>query len=278
MVISRGNLARSLSRRTDHVSENAVDRPGRRDGGWRFHRLCDEEVRPHQRWTSERQGRFARPFGRRDTGAHARRTKARSPKSIRSAAAANQAAQAAQGAADKANDSSSRRRTTAPRAVNAKADAIDKASKRIVYEVVLSEDQGNFKFGKKDLPDEAKAKLDEMITQIKADPKGAYFEIDGYTDSIGAPEVQREARSRARRSSEALSLRAAPDSAAQDERDQLRRRQAGRREQDQGRPCAEPPRRHQGPRLEPDHLNLKSAFGSSTGLSGSEAFRPAIIP
>jgi len=50
---------------------------------------------------------------------------------------------------------------------------------------VLSEDQGNFKFGKKDLPDEAKAKLDEMMQQLKADPKGAFFEIAGYTDSVG---------------------------------------------------------------------------------------------
>ena len=50
---------------------------------------------------------------------------------------------------------------------------------------MLSEDQGNFKFGKTELPDEAKAKLDEMITQIKADPKGAYFEIEGHTDNVG---------------------------------------------------------------------------------------------
>jgi len=69
-----------------------------------------------------------------------------------------------------------------------KAEAVETASRRLVYEVVLSEDQGNFKFGKKDLPDEAKAKLDEMIQQIKADPKGAYFEIAGYTDSIGSKE------------------------------------------------------------------------------------------
>ena len=121
---------------------------------------------------------------------------------------------------------------------------VDKASKRLVYEVVLSEDQGNFKFGKKELPDEAKAKLDEMIQQIKADPKGAYFEIEGHTDSVGGKDLQREARSRARRSREAVSVRAAPDSVAQDERHQLRRRQAGGREQDQGRPRAEPPRRH----------------------------------
>jgi len=66
-----------------------------------------------------------------------------------------------------------------------KADAVDKASKRLVFEVVLSEDEGNFKFGKTMLPDEAKAKLDAMITQLKADPKGAYFEVEGHTDNIG---------------------------------------------------------------------------------------------
>ena len=54
-----------------------------------------------------------------------------------------------------------------------------------MYEVVLSEDEGNFKFGKTALPDEAKAKLDEMIMALKADPKGAYFEIEGHTDNVG---------------------------------------------------------------------------------------------
>jgi len=63
---------------------------------------------------------------------------------------------------------------------------VDKASKRLVYEVVLSEDQGNFKFAKTELPDDAKAKLDTMIQQIKADPKGAYFEIEGHTDNVGS--------------------------------------------------------------------------------------------
>jgi peptidoglycan-associated lipoprotein len=54
---------------------------------------------------------------------------------------------------------------------------------------VLSEDEGNFKFGKAALPDEAKAKLDQMITQLKADPKGAYFEVEGHTDSLGTPKL-----------------------------------------------------------------------------------------
>ena len=103
------------------------------------------------------------------------------------AAAADQKAVAAQGSADRANTAAQQAANTANTAVQ-HADAIEKASKRLVYEVVLSEDQGGFKFGKKDLPDEAKAKLDEMMQQIKADPKGAYFEIAGYTDSIGSKE------------------------------------------------------------------------------------------
>src|SRR5213076_27045 len=97
---------------------------------------------------------------------------------------ADQAAQSAQQAHSAARDA----RNAADAAAN-KADAVDKASKRLVYEVVLSEDEGNFKFGKTMLPDEAKAKLDEMITALKADPKGAYFEIEGHTDAVGDKRV-----------------------------------------------------------------------------------------
>ena len=62
---------------------------------------------------------------------------------------------------------------------------IDKASKRLVYEVVLSEDSGNFKFGKTLLPDEAKAKIDEMVAHLKQDPKNVFIEIEGHTDNVG---------------------------------------------------------------------------------------------
>jgi len=70
-------------------------------------------------------------------------------------------------------------------AAASKAEAVETASKRLVFEVVLSEDQGNFKFGKAELPDEAKARIDEMVTQLKADPKGIYIEIEGHTDAVG---------------------------------------------------------------------------------------------
>jgi peptidoglycan-associated lipoprotein len=97
---------------------------------------------------------------------------------------ADQAAQSAQ----QANAAAGEARSAADAAAG-KADAVDKASKRLVFEVVLSEDEGNFKFGKTILPDEAKAKLDQMIAQIKADPKGAYFEIEGHTDNVGDKKV-----------------------------------------------------------------------------------------
>jgi len=97
---------------------------------------------------------------------------------------AEAAAKTAQNAADQANNAASAAASTANSA-STKADELDKASKRLVYEVVLSEDQGNFKFGKTELPDEAKARLDQMVQQLKADPKGAYFEIEGHTDNVG---------------------------------------------------------------------------------------------
>ena len=107
----------------------------------------------------------------------------------------NQKAQAAQGAADTAqqaaNTAGNDARTAGAKAneVGAKADELDKASKRLVYTVVLSDDEGQFKFGKTDLPDEAKAKLDEMVDKLKADPNGAFFEIEGHTDNVGGKAI-----------------------------------------------------------------------------------------
>jgi peptidoglycan-associated lipoprotein len=97
------------------------------------------------------------------------------------AQAAAQSAQAANDAAASAKSAA----TAVGNEANTKFDAIDKASKRLVYEVVLSEDQGNFKFGKTVLPDEAKQKIDEMVAQMKQDPKNIYLEIEGHTDNVG---------------------------------------------------------------------------------------------
>ena len=101
-----------------------------------------------------------------------------------SAQQANDAASAAGSAASAANSAASAAHNAA-NVVGGKVDTMDKASKRLVYEVVLSEDQGNFKFGRTTLPDEAKQQLDQMVSQLKQDPKNIYLEIEGHTDNVG---------------------------------------------------------------------------------------------
>jgi peptidoglycan-associated lipoprotein len=97
-------------------------------------------------------------------------------------------AQQANGAAAAAQSTAVDARSAA-NTVDSKLETFDKASRRLVYEVVLSEDQGNFKFGKADLPDEAKLKIDEMVSQLKQDPKNVFIEIEGHTDDVGSPVV-----------------------------------------------------------------------------------------
>ena len=83
-----------------------------------------------------------------------------------------------------ANTAAAGARTAADTAAT-KADAVDKATKRIIYQVTLSEDQGNFKFDDAQLPDSAKARIDEVVKQLLANPNGAYIEVEGYTDNRG---------------------------------------------------------------------------------------------
>ena len=96
------------------------------------------------------------------------------------AAAANSAAAAANNAAAAANSNAT--------GVGSKLDAFDKASRRLVMEVVINESSGNFQFSKADLPDEAKAQVDQLISKLTQDPKNVYFEIEGHTDNVGAAE------------------------------------------------------------------------------------------
>jgi len=94
------------------------------------------------------------------------------------AAAAGQSAQSAQSAADAAKSDAAK--------ADSRAAAVETATKKLIFEVVLNEDEGNFKFGKTALPDEAKAKIDEMVSGLKADPKNVFIEIEGHTDNVGS--------------------------------------------------------------------------------------------
>jgi outer membrane protein OmpA-like peptidoglycan-associated protein len=88
------------------------------------------------------------------------------------------AATDARQAADKAAE--------AAQAVGGRVDEVVASSRRLIFEVTLSEDQGNFKFGAAELPDEAKARLDQVVNQLKTNPQNVFIEIEGHTDNVGA--------------------------------------------------------------------------------------------
>jgi peptidoglycan-associated lipoprotein len=97
------------------------------------------------------------------------------------AQAADQRAAAAGARADEAYGAAGK--------VNARADAIEAASKRLVYQVVLSEDKGGFKFGQSKIPADMQAQIDQLVAQLKANPNGAFIEIEGHTDNVGPKDI-----------------------------------------------------------------------------------------
>jgi len=97
----------------------------------------------------------------------------------------DQKADQANSAAQTAQNSATQARSAADSAAS-KAAAVEAASKRLIFQVVLNDAQGNFKLGKADLPDDVKAKLDELANKLKTDPEGNYIEIEGHTDNTGS--------------------------------------------------------------------------------------------
>jgi peptidoglycan-associated lipoprotein len=112
----------------------------------------------------------------------------------RAQSAASQAQQAATAADSKAAAADTKAVAANDMAgkVNGRVDDLDKASKRLMYTVVLNDAEGNFKFNSTSLPDDAKGKIDDMIKGIMADPKGAYFEIEGHTDNVGPADINQK--------------------------------------------------------------------------------------
>ena len=116
------------------------------------------------------------------------RTKANEAKIAEVDQRAQSAAQAADSKATSAGQRADGAKTAAD-AANTKAEAVDKASKRLVYEVVLSEDKGDFKFGKATVPDSAIGELDQLVAKLKGEPNGAFIEVEGHTDNVGPKDV-----------------------------------------------------------------------------------------
>ena len=100
---------------------------------------------------------------------------------------AQAASQKAYGRADEAYTAAGAASAAADK-VNTRADVLEKNSKKIVYEVVLSEDKGGFKFGQAKMPTDMQSEIAQIVQQWKANPNGGYIEIEGHTDNIGSKE------------------------------------------------------------------------------------------
>jgi peptidoglycan-associated lipoprotein len=98
----------------------------------------------------------------------------------RAAAAQNSATQAQQAAA--AADSHA---TAVGERADARAEAIEAATRKLLFEVVLSEDQGKFRFGRIDLPAEATVAIDQMVAGLQNQKNAVWIEIEGHTDNVG---------------------------------------------------------------------------------------------
>ena len=90
---------------------------------------------------------------------------------------ANQAQQAATAAGQQA--------TQVGQQATARADAIEASARKLLFEVVLSEDQGKFKFGKDQLPTEAEAAIDQMVANLQNQKSAVWIEVEGHTDNVG---------------------------------------------------------------------------------------------
>jgi outer membrane protein OmpA-like peptidoglycan-associated protein len=98
----------------------------------------------------------------------------------RAAAAQNSASQAQQAAT-----AADQHATAVGERADARADAIEAATRKLLFEVVLSEDQGKFRFGRTDLPVEATAAIDQMVAGLQTQKNAVWIEIEGHTDSVG---------------------------------------------------------------------------------------------
>jgi len=95
-------------------------------------------------------------------------------------------------------DQAAQEASTFAKTVDQKIEVIDKASRKLAYEVVLNEGDLTFTFGKADLSDDAKGQLNALVDKLKQDPRNVMISIEGYTHSTGPKAVnQRIGRERA---------------------------------------------------------------------------------
>ena len=95
-------------------------------------------------------------------------------------AAADSASKANAAAADAAN-----RAVEVGKTAETRSAGIEAETRKLIFTTVLSEDRGQFKLGKAELPEDAAMALDNMVNTLKTDKKAVWVEIEGHTDNVG---------------------------------------------------------------------------------------------
>ena len=67
-----------------------------------------------------------------------------------------------------------------------KIEEMERLSRKVEYEVVLSDDAVTFEFGETGLSDAAKGQLQALVEKLKQDPRNVFIAIEGHTDNAGS--------------------------------------------------------------------------------------------
>ena len=69
-----------------------------------------------------------------------------------------------------------------------KAERLEAENRRLLFEVVMTEAEGQFKVNDATLPTPAAESLDALVDRIRTYPEGVFLEIEGHTDATGPSE------------------------------------------------------------------------------------------
>lgn len=62
------------------------------------------------------------------------------------------------------------------------------AQGKLLYEITLTDEDVRFGFNQSELTDNARQTLENLITQLKAENRNVYIEVQGHTDNLGTEE------------------------------------------------------------------------------------------
>jgi peptidoglycan-associated lipoprotein len=62
------------------------------------------------------------------------------------------------------------------------------AQGKLLYEITLTDEDVRFGFNQSELTDNARQTLENLLTQLKADNRNVYIEVQGHTDALGTEE------------------------------------------------------------------------------------------